>query len=113
MEIDLTGKRAFVSGSTQGIGRVIAARLAAAGARTTINGRDPARVERVVGELRGELPQAQIDGIAADVATAAGADAVLDALPAVGVLVNNLGIFAPTPVLELDDETWQRFWDVK
>lgn len=66
MEIDLTGKSAFVSGSTQGIGRVIAARLAAAGARTTINGRDAARVESVVRELRDEMPRAQVGGIAAD-----------------------------------------------
>lgn len=104
MKIDLTGKRAFVSGSTQGIGRVIAAGLAAAGASTTINGRDAERVADVVEQLRRELPQARIDGIAADVATAAGAEAVLEALPAVDVLVNNLGIFAPTPVLEIDDE---------
>ena len=32
--------------------------------------------------------------------------------PAVDLLVNNLGIFAPTPVLAIDDATWQRFWDV-
>jgi NAD(P)-dependent dehydrogenase (short-subunit alcohol dehydrogenase family) len=112
MQIDLTGRTAFVSGSTQGIGRVIAARLAAAGAATTINGRGEDRVAAVVEELRAELPGAAIDGIAADAGTAAGCAAVLEALPAVDVLVNNLGIFAPQPVLEIDDETWQRFWDV-
>ena len=37
---------------------------------------------------------------------------MFDALPDVDILVNNLGIFAPPPVLEVDDETWQRFWDV-
>ena len=41
-----------------------------------------------------------------------GAQVVFDALPDVDILVNNLGIFAPTPVLEIDDDTWQRFWDV-
>jgi NAD(P)-dependent dehydrogenase (short-subunit alcohol dehydrogenase family) len=50
VNIDLTGKRALVSGSTQGIGRVIAARLAAAGAVTTINGRSAKRVEAVTQE---------------------------------------------------------------
>jgi NAD(P)-dependent dehydrogenase (short-subunit alcohol dehydrogenase family) len=112
MQIDLTGRTAFVSGSTQGIGRVIAARLAAAGAATTINGRGADRVAAVVEELRTELPGAAIDGIAADAGTAAGCAALLDALPAVDVLVNNLGIFAPQPVLEIDDDTWQRFWEV-
>jgi NAD(P)-dependent dehydrogenase (short-subunit alcohol dehydrogenase family) len=101
-----------VTGSTQGIGRVIAARLAAAGATTTINGRDPDRVDAVADELRAAQPDARLDGIAADVSTAGGVRAVLDALPAVDILVNNLGIFAPQPVLEIDDDTWQRFWDV-
>jgi len=53
-----------------------------------------------------------VSGIAADVGTAAGAKTVFEQLPAVDILVNNLGIFAPTPVLEVDDHTWQRFWDV-
>ncbi len=105
MQIDLSGKTALVTGSTQGIGRVIAAKLAGAGAQTTINGRDADRVRAVAEELG-------VDGVAADVSTAEGAQAVFDALPHVDVLVNNLGIFSPTPALEIDDETWQRFWEV-
>ena len=105
MDIDLSGRTAFISGSTQGIGRAIAAKLAGAGAAVTINGRDEAKVAAVAGELG-------VRGIAADVGTAEGADTVLTELPAVDILVNNLGIFAPMPVLEIDDATWQRFWDV-
>ena len=105
MDIDLSGRTAFISGSTQGIGRAIAAKLAGAGAAVTINGRDQAKVAAVAGELG-------VSGIAADVGTAEGARTVLSKLPAVDILINNLGIFAPTPVLEIDDETWQRFWDV-
>jgi len=105
MDIDLSGRRAFISGSTQGIGRAIAAKLAGCGAAVTINGRDEAKVRAVAGELG-------VEGVAADVSTAAGAQWVFDALAHVDILVNNLGIFAPTPVLEVDDDTWQRFWDV-
>jgi NAD(P)-dependent dehydrogenase (short-subunit alcohol dehydrogenase family) len=112
MEIDLGGRTAFVSGSTQGIGRAIAARLARSGAATVINGRDEARVRAAVAALREELPGARVDGIAADVATADGAAALFAELPAVDILVNNLGIFAPAPVLEVDDATWQRYWEV-
>jgi NAD(P)-dependent dehydrogenase (short-subunit alcohol dehydrogenase family) len=111
MQIDLSGRRAFVSGSTQGIGRVIAAGLAAAGAQTTINGRGEERVARVVDELRSENPEAGIDGVAADVATPEGAAAALEAVPAVDILVNNLGIFEPQPALEIDDGSWQAFWE--
>jgi NAD(P)-dependent dehydrogenase (short-subunit alcohol dehydrogenase family) len=105
MDIDLTGRTAFVSGSTQGIGRAIAAKLASAGANVTINGRDEERVNAVAQELG-------VTGIAADVATADGAQAVFDALPDVDILINNVGIFGPKPVLEVDDDTWQRYWDV-
>ena len=105
MDIDLSGRRAFISGSTQGIGRAIAATLAGCGAAVTINGRDEAKVRAVADELG-------VEGVAADVSTAEGAQRVFDALADVDILVNNLGIFAPTPVLEIDDDTWQRFWDV-
>jgi NAD(P)-dependent dehydrogenase (short-subunit alcohol dehydrogenase family) len=105
MEIDLSGRTAFISGSTQGIGRAIAAMLAGCGAAVTINGRDEAKVSAVADELG-------VEGVAADVSTAEGAQVVFDALADVDILVNNLGIFAPTPVLEIDHDTWQRFWDV-
>ena len=106
MDIDLSGRRAFISGSTQGIGRAIAAKLAGCGAAVTINGRDEAKVRAVADELgvdgrRGRRQHRR--GRAAACSTRS---------PDVDILVNNLGIFAPTPVLEIDDDTWQRFWDV-
>jgi len=112
MHIDLTGRTAFVSGSTQGIGRVIARQLAQAGAAVTVSGRGEERVEETVRALREEVPGAVVSGVAADLGTAEGAQRAFDALPEVDVLVNNLGIFAPQPLLEIDDDTWQRFWDV-
>ena len=112
MNCDLTGRTAFVSGSTQGIGRAIAAGLAAAGAATVINGRDAATVERVAGELRAELPEATIRGVAADLGTAEGARQLLEAEPDVDVLVNNLGIFGAVPVLEIEDDEWRRYFEV-
>jgi NAD(P)-dependent dehydrogenase (short-subunit alcohol dehydrogenase family) len=112
MKIDLSAKSAFVSGSTQGIGRAIAARLAECGAVVHVNGRDPARVDAVVQELRSEHPGARFEPAAADVASADGAAALFEALPSVDILVNNLGIFGPVPLLEVDDALWQRYWDV-
>jgi NAD(P)-dependent dehydrogenase (short-subunit alcohol dehydrogenase family) len=112
MEINLQGRTAFVSGSTQGIGRTIAAGLARAGATTVVNGRHQERVEAAVRELRAELPGAGLRGVAADVSTAEGALKLLEAVPAVDILVNNLGIFGPKPVLEVDDEEWRRYFEV-
>jgi NAD(P)-dependent dehydrogenase (short-subunit alcohol dehydrogenase family) len=112
MNIDLSGRTAFVSGSTRGIGRAIAAGLARAGATTVVNGRDERRVAATVRSLREELPDAEVTGVAADVATAEGARQVFDQLPAVDILVNNLGIFEARPALEIDDEEWLRYFEV-
>jgi NAD(P)-dependent dehydrogenase (short-subunit alcohol dehydrogenase family) len=101
----LEGKRAFVSGSTQGIGRAIAERLAADGAQVWINGRDEGKVGAVAAGLG-------VSGIAADVSTPEGVATVVEQLPEVDVLVNNLGIFGAVPLLEIADDEWQRFWDV-
>jgi NAD(P)-dependent dehydrogenase (short-subunit alcohol dehydrogenase family) len=111
MQIDLSGRTALVTGSTQGIGRVIAERLADAGATTWVNGRTAERVAGVVEALRAAGGR-RVEGVGADVGTAAGAEAVRRALPEVDILVNNLGIFEPRPVLEIDDAEWQRFWEV-
>jgi NAD(P)-dependent dehydrogenase (short-subunit alcohol dehydrogenase family) len=112
MRVDLTGRTALVTGSTQGIGRAIAATLADAGATVGVNGRRSASVEQAVAELRGENPERRLVAAAGDVTDPAGADAVIAALPPVDVLVNNLGIFGATPPLEIDDEQWRRYFEV-
>ncbi|WP_306204343.1 SDR family NAD(P)-dependent oxidoreductase [Actinoplanes sp. RD1] len=106
MRLDLTGRTALVSGSTQGIGHAIAQGLAAAGARVAVNGRDRAAVEKAVAELP--------DAIAApgDLATDEGVAAVLDAVPAADILINNLGIFGAKPALEITDDEWRRYFEV-
>ena len=53
IDLDLTGRTAFVSGSTQGIGLAIAQRLALAGARVAVNGRSSQRVQEALDALVG------------------------------------------------------------
>jgi NAD(P)-dependent dehydrogenase (short-subunit alcohol dehydrogenase family) len=111
MDFGLNGKRALVSGSTAGIGYAAARALASEGAHVTINGRTDARVRSAVEELRRGLPGARVDGVAADLSTAAGAEAVFAQLPDVDVLVNNMGIFEPKPFDEIPDADWMRFFE--
>src|ERR1051325_1409408 len=112
MNIDLTGKRALVTGSTSGIGQATAASLARAGADVVVNGRDEGRVAATVKALTEETGSDRISGVAAHVGTAAGAAKLIWAGAGVDVLVNNAGVFAAAPVFEIPDAEWQRFFEV-
>ncbi|MFG2421303.1 SDR family NAD(P)-dependent oxidoreductase [Streptomyces sp. NPDC048448] len=112
MRIDLTGRTALVTGSTQGIGAAIAAGLADAEARVGVNGRDKEKVDAAVRQLREEVPDGDFVAIGADVSSEEGAATALDALPDVDVLINNLGVFGSQDPLDITDEEWRRYFEV-
>ncbi len=93
IEIDLSGRTALVTGSTQGIGLAIARGLARAGARVAVNGRSAEKVTAAIDEVRTEVPEAELLAAPGDVTDEQGTAEVLAAAGAVDVLVNNLGIF--------------------
>ncbi|MDG4826265.1 SDR family NAD(P)-dependent oxidoreductase [Asanoa sp. WMMD1127] len=107
MRIDLSEKTALVTGSSSGIGLAIAAGLAGAGARVVLTGRDEGRVSAAVDSLRSS--GAQASGVAVDLAGDAGA--LLEAEPDVDILVNNLGVYAAQPALEIPDDEWRRYFE--
>ena len=63
MIIDLTGRRAVVTGSTAGIGRATAEGLARAGASVVVNGSRAQRVATAVDEMREMFPDNEINGV--------------------------------------------------
>ena len=101
--IDLTGKRAFVTGGGRGIGRATAVMLARAGAKVAVGyrSRKPAADTHVTAAVRGDL------------GTPAGASkAVAEALRALGgldILVINHGVWPAddVPVAKMTDEQWE------
>lgn len=111
MNLGITGKRAFVSGSTAGIGLAVARALAREGAVVYLNGRTRARVDAAIAAIAAEQPDARLTGVAADLGTAAGVAAALEQLPELDILVNNLGIFEARAFAEIGDDDWQRLFE--
>jgi NAD(P)-dependent dehydrogenase (short-subunit alcohol dehydrogenase family) len=91
---NLSGKVALVTGSTDGVGRMVASRLAEAGAQVIVHGRDAGRGRDVVAEI--EAGGGQADFIAADLSDLARVRALAEAVgrrtPRLDLLVNNAGI---------------------
>lgn len=106
MDLQLEGKRALVTGSTKGIGKAIAAALAAEGAHVIVNGRSEGSTRAAAESLTGS-----VEGIPADLSSAEGCAQLAEAAGAVDVLVNNFGIFAPQPFEEIEDATWLKFYE--
>jgi len=93
MDLQLSGKRALVTGSNSGIGAAIARTLAAEGASVVIHGRNAERCQTVADEITAAGGKALVT--TGDVATEAGCqavgDAVMNAWGGIDILVNNAG----------------------
>jgi len=105
LTIDLTGKTAFVTGSTRGIGFAIAHALHKAGAKVAIVGRDRAKAEAVATQLgKGAA------GFACDVAVGSQVDAAIaeteKTLGPIDILVNNAGLTRDNLILRMSEEEW-------
>jgi 3-oxoacyl-[acyl-carrier protein] reductase len=109
-DIDLTGKVAFVTGSTRGIGLAIARAMHGAGAKVAIVGRNAERAREVAAELGDRTA-----GVGCDVALADQVEAALAASDAalgpVDILVNNAGLTRDNILLRLTDADWDAVLD--
>jgi NAD(P)-dependent dehydrogenase (short-subunit alcohol dehydrogenase family) len=112
MDYQLKGKRAFVSGSTAGIGLAIARQFAGEGCEVIVNGRTSERVDKAIQVIRETHPNASMTGLVADFNAAESVQMLLDHLNPVDILVNNVGIFEPLDFTDIGDEEWYRFFEV-
>ncbi len=115
LAIDLTGKRALVTGAQQGIGRGIALALAQAGADVAINYLDDAEAAaEVAAGVRGFGQRGE--PIKGDVGQPEAAQALVDAAAAalggLDILVNNAGVFPRVAFLDIAEADWDYVMNV-
>lgn len=107
MDLQLKQRRAIVTGGSAGIGLAIAKALLAEGAQVVVPGRSQAKLDRA---FPGNV--AAVQKVVADLGTAAGAAALIQAAPDADILINNLGIYAPQPFTEISDADWLNMFEV-
>ena len=112
--IDLTGRRAVITGGAQGIGLAVAERFLASGATVTLWDRDKALVVSAAEQLAG---RGTAHAVAADIADPADVEAAtattLEAMGGIDILVANAGITGPnTTVWDYPVEAWRQVLDV-
>lgn len=111
MDLKLVGKTAVVTGATGGIGLEIARTLSIEGAEVTIPGRTQERIDAAIKNIR-QSGGTSVKGVVADPATEDGAAILLEALPDVDILINNLGIYAPRTFDQIEDADWRDIFEV-
>lgn len=112
IKVDLSGKLALVTGSTDGIGNAVARGFLAAGADVAVNGRAADKVARVVDDLRAQFPGRTVIEASADVGSKDGCDALTAQVPRCDILVNNVAVIARDDALDASDATYRELWDI-
>jgi NAD(P)-dependent dehydrogenase (short-subunit alcohol dehydrogenase family) len=107
MDLQLTGKRAIVTGGSAGIGLAVVRRLVAEGVQVTIPGRSKKKLEMAFASIQGT-----VHGLEADLGTREGTETLIAQVAETDILVNNLGIYESKAFVDISDEDWLRYFVV-
>ncbi|MGD8476254.1 MAG: short-chain dehydrogenase/reductase [Burkholderiales bacterium] len=112
MELGLSGRTAVVTGASKGIGRAIAAGLAAEGCKLHIVSRTRETIERAAQEI-GEQYGVSVTAHALDLSTSKNIKTLLEAAGDADILVNNAGAIPGGDLQAIDEARWREAWDLK
>lgn len=112
MDLQLRNKTAFISGSTGGIGFATAKKLLHEGVNVIINGRTQEGVHNALVRLKKEIPDASVTGLSADFSNSNEIQSLLQQLPKLDILINNVGIYKSNSFFETSDEDWYEQFEV-
>src|SRR6478672_11360050 len=112
MELKLAGKTALITGGSKGIGRAAAETLAAEGCNVIIVSRSADALAAAKSAIA-QKTNVRVDTVAADLSDSANVDMLAKDFPDIDILVNNAGAIPGGSLLNVDEATWRKAWDLK
>ena len=112
MDLKLAGKKALITGASKGIGRAAAESLVAEGCNVVLVARSTADLAAAK-EAIGRKTNVQVDTVTADLSDSSKVDQLAKDFPDIDILVNNAGAIPGGKLLDVDEATWRKAWDLK
>jgi len=112
MDMGLTGKRALVTGASQGIGRAVAEALAGEGCALQLVARNAETLRAAAAEISGRHGVA-VDVLAIDLSRRGAAKTIAAQYADADILVNNAGNTPRGDILSVDEDAWRQGWELK
>ncbi|MGB3243759.1 MAG: SDR family oxidoreductase [Sulfitobacter sp.] len=105
--VDLTGHRALITGSSQGIGFALAKGLSSAGAEVVLNGRDPAKLAKAAEALEGTIHTLAFD-VTDHEAVRDAVDGFEESIGPIDILINNAGMQHRAELQDFPPDAFER-----
>lgn len=112
MDLKLAGKTALITGGSKGIGRAASEILAGEGCNVIIVSRGADALSAAKSAIV-RTANVRVDTVAADLSDSANVDRLARDYPNIDILVNNAGAIPGGTLLNVDEATWRKAWDLK
>jgi 3-oxoacyl-[acyl-carrier protein] reductase len=113
MDLKFVGKTALITGASKGIGRAAADALALEGCNVILVSRTAVDLAAAKESIARKAVKIRIDTVAADLSDSRSVVRLAAEFPHIDILVNNAGAIPGGKLLDIDEETWRKAWDLK